>query len=113
MSLDSEQNNSVVQQLSDLKTSVSLGEVCRLLHLSSYPLLHCKDWTVTFCLCVPNLAPVVVILNTVDGQGNHLDTSLLELIADSGGAGELSGADWREVPRVGKQDAPSAEENTH
>lgn len=53
-----------------------------------------------------------MILNAVDGQGDHLDTSLLELIADSGGAGELSGADRREVPRVGKQDAPSAEENT-
>lgn len=54
-----------------------------------------------------------MILNTVDGQGDHLDASLLELIADSGGAGELSGADRREVPRVGKQDAPSAEENAH
>lgn len=58
-------------------------------------------------VCRHHLAPVVVILNAVDGQGNHLHASLLELITDLGGAGELSGADGSEVLRVGEQDAPS------
>lgn len=63
------------------------------------------------CVCVRarNLAPVLVVLNTVDRQGDHLDASLLELPAVLGGAAELSGADGREVLRVGEQDAPSAE----
>lgn len=70
---------------------------------------------VILCLCVrayvheTNLAPVVVVLNTVDRQGDHLDASLLKLPAVLGGAAELGGADGREVPRVGEQDAPSAE----
>lgn len=50
-----------------------------------------------------------MVLNTVDRQGDHLDASLLELPAVLGGAAELSGADGREVLRVGEQDAPSAE----
>lgn len=59
-------------------------------------------------VCARNLAPVVVVFHTVDRQGNHLDASLLELPAVLGGAAELSGADGREVLRVGEQDAPSA-----
>lgn len=65
------------------------------------------------CVCIPNLAPVAVILDTVNGQGDHLHASFLELITDLGGAGELSGADRSEVPRVGEQDTPSTEENRH
>jgi len=65
------------------------------------------------CACVANLAPVAVVLHAVDGQGDHLHASLLELVADPGGAGELGGADGSEVLRVGEQNAPSAEGNTH
>lgn len=68
------------------------------------------QWT---CVCIPNLAPVAVILDAVNRQGNHLHTSFLKLVADPSGAGELSGADGGEVPRVGEQDAPSIEQNTH
>lgn len=59
-----------------------------------------------------NLAPVAVILNTVYGQGDHLNASFLELVADPGSTGQLSGADWGEVSWVGKQDTPPAEEST-
>lgn len=59
-----------------------------------------------------DLAPGAVILNTVDGQGDHLHTSFLELCAEFSGPGELGGADRSEVPRVRKQDAPTTEENT-
>lgn len=60
-------------------------------------------------MCAQNLAPVVVVLNTVDGQGDHLDASLLELPAALGGTAKLGGADGREVLGVGEQDAPSAD----
>lgn len=65
------------------------------------------------CVWIPDLAPVPVILNTVNRQGNHLHTSFLEFIADPSGTGELSGADRSEVLRVGEQDTPSTEENRH
>lgn len=69
-----------------------------------------KKFLYSLCLCIPNLAPAVVISNTVNGQGNHLYASFLELIADVGSTGELSGAYRSEVPRVGEQDTPSAGE---
>ena len=62
--------------------------------------------------CVPNLAPAAVVLNAVNGQGDHLYTSLLELIADLGCTGQLRGADRSEVPRMGEQNTPAAEEKT-
>lgn len=69
-----------------------------------------KKFLYSLYLCIPNLAPAVVISNTVNGQGNHLYASFLELIADLGSTGELSGAYRSEVPRVGEQDTPSAGE---
>lgn len=65
------------------------------------------------CVSIPNLAPVAVILNTVNRQGNHLHISLCKLAAELSGAGELGGADRSEDPWVGKQDAPSTEKKTH
>lgn len=56
-----------------------------------------------------NLAPLVVILSTVNGQGNHLHISFLELITDPCGTCKLSGADGSEVLRVGEQNPPSSE----
>lgn len=70
--------------------------------------------TVNVHVCVLNLAPVDVILHTVNRQGDHLHISLRKLSAQLGGAGQLSGADGGEVPRVGKQDAPPAgQTHTH
>lgn len=65
------------------------------------------------CVGIPNLAPVMVILNTVDGQRDHLHTSFLELITDPGGTGQFCGADWSKVFWVGKQDTPPVEEKRH
>lgn len=67
------------------------------------------QWLICMCMCAWNLAPVLVVLNTVDGQGNHLDAPLLELAAVLGGAAQLGGAHGREVLGVGEQDAPSVQ----
>lgn len=61
------------------------------------------------CVHAGNLAPVDVVLNTINRQGNHFNASLLELSAVLGGAAQLGSADRCEVPRVGEQDAPSDE----
>lgn len=62
------------------------------------------------CVHVSNLAPAAVVLNTVDGQSDHLHVAFFELIADHSSTGQLSGAHWGEVPGVGEEDAPSAAE---
>lgn len=65
---------------------------------------------VRVCENFPDLAPVAVILNTVDGQSDHLHISFLELSTELGSSGQLRGADRGEVLRVGKENAPAAEE---
>lgn len=69
-----------------------------------------RNWQICTRLSVPNLAPIAVVLNTVDGQGNHLNASLLKLLADTGCTGQLSGADRGEVPWVGEQYTPPTDE---
>lgn len=69
------------------------------------------------CVCVrvnfPDLAPVAVILNTVDGQSDHLHISFFELSTELGSSGQLRGADRGEVLWVGKENAPAPQEKVH
>ena len=58
-----------------------------------------------------NLAPVGVVLHTVDGQRNHLDSSFLELTGDAGRTCKLSGTHGSEVPWVGEQDPPPSKKS--
>lgn len=55
----------------------------------------------------PYLAPAHVVLDTVNGEGDHLYIALAELRGQLCCPAELCGADGCEVPRVGEEDAPS------
>ena len=58
-------------------------------------------------LHLSHLGPAVVILQTVDGQGDHFDAAFTELTAESGSSTQLRGAHRGVVSRVGEQDSPS------
>ena len=53
------------------------------------------------------LAPAEVVLDAVDGEGDHFHVALAELRCQLCCPAKLCGADGREVPRVGEEDAPS------
>lgn len=55
----------------------------------------------------PYLAPAHVILDAVNGEGNHLHIALAEFGGQLCRPAKLCGADGCEVPRVGEEDAPS------
>lgn len=65
------------------------------------------------CVNRADLAPAAVILNTVDGQSDHLHVTFLELSAELGSSGQLRGAHRGEVPRVGEENAPAAKSKVH
>lgn len=52
----------------------------------------------------------MVILQAVDGQGDHFDVAFAELAAQSGSSTQLCGAHRGVVPGVGEQDPPSGME---
>lgn len=56
---------------------------------------------------VPYRGPAVVILDGVDGQGDHLNATLTELAAQPGSSAQLRGAHRGVVSGVGEQDSPS------
>lgn len=58
-------------------------------------------------LQLPHLGPAVVILQAVDGQGDHLDVPFAELAAQPGSSTQLRGAHRGVVSGVGEQDSPS------
>ena len=60
----------------------------------------------------PYLAPRQVILDTVNGKGDHLHIALAELGCQLRCPAKLCGADGCEVPWVGEEDAPSEREQT-
>lgn len=49
----------------------------------------------------------MVILQAVDGQGDHFNATFTELTAQSGSSTQLCGAHGGVVSRVGEQDSPS------
>lgn len=49
----------------------------------------------------------MVILQAVDGQGDHFDATFTELTAQSGSSTQLCGAHRGVVSGVGEQDSPS------
>lgn len=51
-----------------------------------------------------------MIVDTVDGQSDHLHISFLELSTELGSSGQLCGADGGEVLRVRKENSPAAVE---
>lgn len=53
-----------------------------------------------------DLGPASVVLQTVDGEGNHFDLALAELAAQPRSSAQLGGADGGVVSRVGEQDSP-------
>lgn len=53
------------------------------------------------------LAPGEVVLDAVNGEGDHLHVALAELGRQLCCPAKLCGADGGEVPRVGEEDAPS------
>lgn len=55
----------------------------------------------------PYLAPGEVVLDAVNREGDHLHVALAELGCQLRRPAKLCGADGREVPWVGEQDAPS------
>ena len=55
----------------------------------------------------PYLAPGEVVLDVVNGEGDHLHVALAELGRQLRRPAKLCGADGCEVPRVGEEDAPS------
>lgn len=54
-----------------------------------------------------HLGPAVVILHTVDGQGDHFDVTFAELTTQPGSPAQLCGAHRGVVSGVGEQDSPS------
>lgn len=58
-------------------------------------------------LQLPHLGPAMVILQAVDGQGDHFDVACTELSAQSGSSAQLCGAHRSVVSGVGEQDSPS------
>lgn len=61
------------------------------------------------CTVCVYLAPAVMVLNTIDGQADHLNVALSKLWTQRGGSSELGGADGRVVLRVREQDAPATD----
>lgn len=53
------------------------------------------------------LAPAEVVLDAVDGEGDHLHVALVELRRQLCRPAKLRGADGCVVPWVGEEDAPS------
>lgn len=51
----------------------------------------------------------MVLLNTVEGQTDHLHIALSELWTHGSCSAQLGGADRRVVPRVREQDAPASQ----
>jgi len=52
------------------------------------------------------LDPFVVILKTVGRDTDDLHVALGKVVGTAGNFSEFSGADWREITRVGEQDSP-------
>lgn len=58
-------------------------------------------------LQLSHLGPAVMILQVVDGQGDHFDPAFSELTTQSCGSAQLCGAHWGVVSGMGEQDSPS------
>lgn len=54
----------------------------------------------------PDLGPALVVLQAVDGQGDHFDPPFAELAAQPCSSAQLCGADRGVVSGVGEQDRP-------
>lgn len=59
-----------------------------------------------------HLSPAMVILQTVDGQGDHFHVAFAELTAQSGSSAQLRGAHRGVIAGVGEQNSPSRMKRT-